>query len=205
MPAVSDRFMSRVVCRIEDQVGINVRMWNVSGVIGNGLTWAQLAAQLDTALSPLYKNWLPAAAQYAGVEVQPYHPTLLVASLGSAGAGPGVVPGECSPRQTTGLITHTTVRAGRKYRGRTYVPFAPVSAVVPPDTLTAAAVALLNAIGSYYHQTHLFASGADSVTVDPIIEHRPLGAVGYEDIVGGYAHQTLATQRRRGPYGRPNP
>jgi hypothetical protein len=204
MPTVGDRFISRVITGVEDQSGINVRMWRVSAVVGVGLSWLQVAAQLETALAPLYKNWLPVGASWLGVEVQAYSPLLLQTVNSVAAAGPGTVAGEVAPRQVSGLVTHTTARAGRKYRGRTYVPFVPVSAVVPPDTLTVASVALLNTIGSYYHQSHNLASGADSVTIDPIIEHRPLGAVGFEPITGGAARSVLATQRRRGPFGRKN-
>jgi len=145
-------------------------------------------------------------ASYRGVLGQiilPAPPAAYVVQIGHA--GPGTDSQYALPTQTSGLISWQTAKAGRAYRGRTYLPFPSIvedaagevpttSYITKGQTLAAALLGLTSIV-----------VGSRSATVQLSLLHRkgllkntvtPITAF----TMGG----RWATTRRRGAFGRPN-
>lgn len=212
--------ISRVWCHTADQAAVNVRYWRVDSHTGNGGNLAQLAALLNAALDDDYKGLLSVGATYRGVQVQRVWPTPpTVAESNVTTAGVGLVAGDMQPKQVSGLITFTTGLAGRKYRGRLYVPFPGEASNAVLGVPVAAYVTGLTNLGSLYTASYSPGAGADTSFVQPIIPTRVLRAGtggttgkppiydlngGYNRVIASFARPFWATQRRRGDYGRKN-
>lgn len=203
-----------------DQAAVNVRHWVVETHTGNGAELVDFAAALNTALSTPYKAAIATVAVYRGVQtsrIWPLPPT--VAENAVTGAGPGVNAGEVLPKQCSGLVGLTTDLAGRKFRGRVFIPFPHEgnnSATAVPDALY---LGFLDSIGNAYSSNYTPGVGPDTSFVKPCLPTRVLRAgtgpgtpnpprydlTGGRTLITGYIVRPFwATQRRRGSYGRKN-
>jgi len=126
---LNDVVIARVWCSDEEQASVNTFCYQCTEIAFSDATDDEIATDLDTLLSPLYADILNTSTKYNGVQVYklngnlngtPYQPGVSV-----AGATFGTVTGLGLPRQTCGIISWNTSLTGRRYRGRTYLPFPP--------------------------------------------------------------------------------
>lgn len=201
---LGDVYEVKFASQCAGQAGINVTHWVCNTVTGGGALDTTFASVLDTAMAPLYKLVMGANATYYGVRVQRISPlpkSLPVVAAGFTGIG-GAGPG-CLPTQVSGIITWQSAVAGRKYRGRSYVPF-PYSGAQDTvlDAPTAAYKAALQNLANGMAGPYTPATGGGTSFMLACIWHRLSATV--TPITNGRANQKFATQRRRGNYGAAN-
>jgi len=207
-PAVGDLLQVRVYCQANNQVSLNVLHYVVVGVGGVGLDLNTYAAQISTIYAALYKVWMPPTADYAGVTVQNLTFPTSIAVTDRASAGPGTTGTELTPRQVSGLIHWTTTLAGRANRGRSYIGFPSSTFLTATGELSVAGGTALANVQAAIGPIKNVLVGGDSLSTRLAI--RPPRIPGpppveqYTTVSTGLASNLLATQRRRGDYGRSN-
>lgn len=202
--AVNDIIESKAYCWYSGQAGINVRHWAVTAVGGVSLEAADVANLQFTDLEALYTPLMPVAAEFRGVTVQKIFPLPpAVPGVSTAAPSPGDEVADALPRQVAGVVSLRTAFAGRRFRGRAYIPFIAETMNGADATPTPAGFLLLTAIATYYGSPHTYTVGADSVSVIPIIFHRTLPGTP-TPVTGSIARDRWGTQRRRSDFGVPN-
>jgi len=194
--AQGDIYVAKTFCTRANQLGINVRHWYVPGISGLSVTETAAADEMSTALGPLYKAYLNAADRYEGLTLQRIWPVPVlerVVSLDEAGVGDS--SGEYLPNQCSGIVTLTTGIAGRRYRGRLYLPFWSEGDNTTGGIPGAGALALMNALGAYFTNIVTFGAGGDEAQFEPIVYH---GDGDFTPVTGAFARSYWGTQRRRG-------
>ena len=202
--AIGDVWTVRHACRTATQVGINVVHYICTAIGGLPITDADFADNVDTNISVKFKAMLPTTATYWGVQVQRIlpQPTTFPVSL-SGRNGPGTIASNLLPEQVSGIATFRTASAGRKFRGRAYLPFPPINAVnTPADTPTVAYIALMDAVTQEMGTPYVIAVGGRTGTMTPVIYHRSNSTTTI--VTQALTRPYWATQRRRGDAGRPN-
>jgi len=207
-PAIGDFIEARVHCNSDFQLSLNVLHYELTAQIGGPLTLSQMCAAMSAQIAPAFKAWMPAAATYSFVSLQNLTPPKSVAVLSSVGTGVGTALGNLVPRQVSGLARYRTDFAGRPNLGRSYIGFVADSSITPNGELTAAGITLLtNVIASYGRIINL-TSGVITTSMILSIRHPdlpgPPPTPRWTNVTATAASVLLATQRRRGDYGRPN-
>lgn len=207
--AIDDLVKVRVVCYIANQISVNVYYYKVSNVLGAPVSNGVCGA-IDSAFAPLYKACLNTQAKYRGVGMSIFRTTFWFAEETSvANDGAGVGGGLQAPLQSAGLITKQTGFAGRRNRGRAYIPFH-ASADVDPTTSAPNAGYQTNLGGVAARITGVFnyeSSPGNHVELAPVLARKGPGPVlNYilTNITGATTRPKFGTQRRRGNYGQPN-
>jgi hypothetical protein len=202
--APNDIVESKAYCYYDGQIGINVRHWLVGTVGGGGLTVDQIAQDMASALGLLYTVWMPAVATFRGMTVQKIYPLPPdVAGVSTNPPSNGDETSDPLPKQIAGILSIKTAFAGRRYRGRVYLPFFAESMNDTNSTPTAAANIAMASVAAYYGTTQVFTSGPASVALTPILYHR--STPGSPTIVTMIlAKDQWGTQRRRSDYGAAN-
>jgi hypothetical protein len=115
------------------------------------------------------------------------------------------------PTQVSGIIQALTLKAGRAYRGRIFVPFPWIAAVDTDQTPTAAYVTALNTWANTVGMVNqLLTVGGNVYQLVPVIWHRHAGKTGiplartYDIMTEANARKEWGTQRKRGDLGRLN-
>lgn len=203
MPA-GDIYQVRIECGFGTQASENIRHWRVSAVVTPEATPLQIATIMNLTFAPHYKALLSSSATYRGVGVRRIFPLpLTVETVVSSQAGPGLVTGDPLPKQTSGVITLRTGFAGRKFRGRVYVPFPGESDNTGSGFPGGGYLNALIALAPDFQTEFTVVNGAGSSVLVPIIWHRRTMTF---DAITSTVHRLIwGTQRRRGDYGRPNP
>lgn len=201
--ALGDILKTRIVTFMNDQLGEMVMHHRVASVGSPAATDADFCGMFDAAVAPLLKAIISSQTQYIGVGVQHIWPLpLIVETTTRANFGVGTNGAASNPTQVSGLIHWKTVKAGRAFRGRSYVPFPSgiytAADGQPGGTYVADLGNLLGAMGSNYVVT----TGGRLATVVSTLWHRVTHT--YDDILSGAASGRYATQRRRGDMGRLN-
>jgi hypothetical protein len=171
------------------------------------------AVNAEASLAPVFKAIMTNNATFRGVTAQIVQPPPLpTAAPSTALAGVGTAGNTALPAQTCGIIHWPTPLAGRRGRGRTYLPF-PDNADNPnasPPVPSAAYVGRANAVAAAVIGLISFGLGARSSTVQLALYRRPrphaVPPVSYAvtPMLAGSAEAKWATQRRRGDFGRLN-
>jgi len=196
-------WQAKVYCRATDQVAINVLHYQVTAQTGTLKLDTDLAARLDAILGPLYVALLCVESEYRGVGVQrinPIPPTTEV--YANIQADTGAVAGDLLPRQSAGLISKRTGLAGRKYRGRVYVPFASEAGNDATGTPANAYLVSLLALSDALEVPVVVGTAPNETTLTPILWHRLSST--FDVITECSINDKWASQRRRGSYGRTN-
>lgn len=202
--AVNDVWQVSFVCGTPTQLSFNVRHYRTSFQVGGPVGTLAVATRFATLFNAAYKALLSSSANFLGVVAQKIRPLpMTVALSNNTGAGVGEATGDLLPKQVAGIITIKTALAGRRFRGRLYVPFP-----AEVDSTVAAAPT-----GSYITRlgTLAFALLANVVvtdmtfseTMNPIVFSRKFEL--FTPVVDFVAKGVWATQRRRGDFGRLNP
>lgn len=216
MPA-GDVYQWTAYVSFGDQTAVLRRYYQVpeNGESGTGATQALMVANLDSLLGPPLKALMSGSATYKGSGIcriwpRPQTRTTYITS----GAGDGTVVGDQMPRMVCGLVSLRTFFAGRKYRGRMYVPFAAEADNAPPgkpstsyltrlDTLGGLLISVRNNIGTAPNQTTLTPVLAQIRYTGTAPNRTMLAPVC--NVYEGFVSRTYwATQRRRGDFGAGN-
>lgn len=143
-------------------------------------------------LAPAYKGQITAGSRWVGVR-------LIVGNDGppgefnsSSSAGAGTPTGDTEQLQVQGLLHKSTAFAGRKFRGRMYIPDILDSQCDSVGNLNASAVAKLQAIADAWFGL----SAADALIHAPQILHGD-GITAPTEVVAISVEGKVATQRRR--------
>lgn len=202
MSNINDIVQVRTCCVRAAQISLNVLHYQCTAKAGTGCTPAQMALTFDAGCAAAYKAWLDNNSTYRGVGVKTLFPTpsIEVASVANTGVGTGgaiAVPG-----QVSGIINLTTAVPGRKGRGRIYPGFFSTTLLTAAGELGAAGQLLLAAINTAIPFTFTSGAGGNTNQYQLIIYNR-LAHVG-TNVITSLAESKLATQRRRGDFGRTN-
>lgn len=201
--AQSDIHETVAICGTADQAGLNVRHWFEDVSAGAGATLLEFAAALSTALAPAYKELLSDTATFFGCtakRVLPLPPSATFSS--SAGAGPGLRPGDILPKQVSGLISYAPSPLTGTEKGRSYVPFPAEGSSDALGRPTSTYLADLAALGVIYSTVLAVVGAAGTSQFVPVILTRATAT--FSTIVASFASPKWATQRRRGDFGRTN-
>jgi len=193
----------KAYARSTDQLAINVYHYQVTEQTGTEKLDSDLAARMDAILGPLYVDLMSVESEYRGIGVQrinPIPPTVEV--FANIQADTGAVAGDLLPRQTCGLISKKTNLAGRKYRGRAYIPFPSEVDNAADGTPTGGYLVNLLALADALEVPVVVGTAPNETTLTPILWHRLTST--FDVITLTATNDKWATQRRRGSYGRVN-
>lgn len=194
----------RVVCMLNQQIGINVLHYEVTASEAGGHDLLQIAGELAGAFQQPYKNWLAPDATFVGVDVKRIGVGATIPYSSNADQGPGEGAGATMPPQIAAVISTKASLAGKKYQGRVYIPFVPtgVSAGMEPGEVSDAAAALLGAIALELGPTITISTDPEVTTLALLTStEAPIAAKRVEQIV---VRRLLGTQRRRGLFSASN-
>lgn len=203
--AVDDILEIRTYSRHMEQIGINVLHYLVVSEVTGGATQDEIAIAEGTRYATVYRAAMSNTATYYGLTVQKIYPAPIpVASLSRGGTGVGSAGVNILPMQVSGLLTWRTALAGRHGHGRSYIPFPSTAAVDSNGLLQPGYLVELIALANVYVGGDTVVGGTGNSIITPIIWNRklkvPTKVTGFQANGSG-----MATQRRRGTYGRPNP
>lgn len=185
------------------QLGMFSLWYRVSSVGGTGVLLGAVASMLDGVFAGLMKPILTVNANYRGVQARVMIPKpASVPAYEAASAGAGTVAGDGMAPQVCGVISLYTASAGRRYRGRRYIPFPSETDNGPAGLPSAGYLAALDSIKNAIVAIQGTGVAGNTVGLTPILWHRD--TEGYTDLLGGQRKTGWGTQRRRGYFGRQN-
>jgi len=197
---VGDKLRVIFYCRCNDQLGLNVRYFEVATKTGLGVSEEAIANSMFDAYDSLYAALLSNQASFAGVTVQKVAPLPKGTVFSSTDAAvTGIGGAELLPKQVSGLISLYTTIGGREYRGRMYVPFPEMEANTTGGLPDTGYLALLNDLAIFADNTITSTVGADANSMFPVVYSRKLDV--YTRLDRGVRRTKWATQRRRGDFG----
>jgi len=202
--AVNDIYRVNIYCLCGSQTAITALYYRISAV-GGGATDQDLANIMDSTWDDAYKAQMTTDSSYRGVGVQRRIPTpTTVMVFANAGAGAGTKAAPVLPKQICGVITKRTGFAGRKYRGRIYIPFpGEVDSEGTQGRPTAAYQAALAALAPSFAANVVDAVGPETLTAEPGL-FRAVNSE-FNPLTSCVARPYWGTQRRRGDFGPVNP
>jgi len=192
---------------LENQDCISVHHIRAISTTGAGATNDEMAIALEDTLYQITDDWNPAAATWRelifictyGIEIG----TVIFSSVHNGDPGAAAPADGQAAKQLTGLITKRHPQAIRGNRGRTYCGFL-------TEVEASGGVASVGLQAQIADLANLIASGTTIVGAGGSTSFR-FGLVPASDntifrLITSCAVSTkLATQRRRGDFGRPNP
>jgi hypothetical protein len=187
-------------CR--DQAGLVVLHYVVSQVQGVMPSWSVIAHQMSLTFADLFKQVLSIQAGWQGVGVKEIHPAPSTIIWDNTATGVGTVGTIHAPRQLCGLIRKYVAGAFKGNRGRSYIPFPPSDFTADGLYVTAGYLATLQAIATAMDGQVFPGDGVNSATLTPCLWSRKNRIV--RVLISTRAEKGIATQRRRGDYGRTN-
>lgn len=191
----------RLVAAAGNQVSYNILTYEVNSSSLGGIEDTDVGPALDLVLSAPMVNVLCDQATYRGLDIRRRLPTQTAPLATTTSQGPGGIVGSLMPRQTCGVIGKGTGLGGRRFRGRSYIPFPAEESGDVDGTPEAAYVTLLqtlaDAIAQAVNVTGAVTGG--SAVLVPVLFHDALGT--NTPITNCVARPKWGTQRRRGSYG----
>lgn len=209
---LNDVIAMRVWCTSAEQAAVNTFNFAVLAISAPAATDQDAADAFSTVIAPDYKAIMSTVDNFNGVQCQiidrGFPTVLFVPANDTTDAGPGILAGPNLPRQACGLISWRTTKAGRKYRGRTYLPFPNGNLDTGIGAPTGGAVTAFTALAN--NVLNFTAIPGFSITLGLVLRHRgfpravpPIPPT--DDPIADYSVPAKwATQRRRGSYGRAN-
>jgi hypothetical protein len=204
--AIDDIWQFDMVCAQGNQISIN-RLFFIVTVQPAAWPGDQLLADtMSGNAGNFYKPLLCDVSSYRGLLARKLTlPPPLPPRPSVAGKGPGTGATGALPCQVSGIITLLTGLAGRKFRGRLYIPFPGPSdstAAANPVPTDAYVGKLTNFAVNIISSFDVDDGAGNTAHLSPIIYHRSGGTDTL--VIGHRSNKAWATQRRRGDYGRPN-
>lgn len=206
MPNLADNDIIQIktYCQLQNQLGINVLHYLVNNVVGS-ITEANVGAFVNTNWAPTLANLISASATYTGCSVQRVDPIPIATVY--VQQSPAIVGGQAGdplPKQTCSLITKRTALAGRRGRGRLYIPFPGETDNTVNDVPEAGYLTAVDGYAATVLVMNSVVVGANSCDITPVLWRIVLG-VGLTTFITNYTVRTRwATQRRRGDFGAMN-
>lgn len=205
-PVLNDTIAVKLGTYCAGQAGINTLHYDVTGIVGAGVTLQDIADHFDNEVEGEYKDAMAANATWYGVQTQRVRPgTPSVSEVAAANVGTGnVANSHALPTQTSGVITWRTATAGRAGRGRSFISF---PGVLDSDSITdkptAGYVGHLDLIAAVLLGPITVIVGANETVLSLVIYNRLTG--GRTLVTSSRQNQKWGTQRSRGNYGAANP
>lgn len=207
---LGDIFVLRVFCRIDipglnAQNALNVLHYRASAQVGAGATELEVATKFSMDVNATYKGLIVNDATFWGVSCQKIEPLPVgdqFVTIVDRGIGSDL--GEVLPTTTCGILTKRTGLAGRRNRGRVYVPFMGEGQNEPTGVPTAAYRVALGALAFLLVSPFVVVVGANQLACQPVIYHKGL-LPRTSDLTQIEVRPYWATQRRRSTARRPDP
>jgi hypothetical protein len=201
------RVVDYMKCTAQPQQGLNIHYYKATAVAGLPTTF-QAAVALATQRKNKYANCMNVGAEYDGCSCQRFMGPLPLEEPQFSTLGfpqTGTVTGDLLPPDKSGIISWKTGKAGRKYRGRSYIPF-PGEASNNVNGLpeTAYVTSLTALLGALMTPTLIDDGMGNTVQLAKVIYHGRVVSSPYDLVTTGIAKDLWAVQHRRGDYGRPN-
>lgn len=207
--AAGQLWRSVVYARCGDQLGINVRHFQVISIAG-APDMELIIPVVDDLIGSVLKNCMSEDAEFLGVTWQHINATpVLIPLTDPTGAGAGTVPSAVLPRQTSGICTLRSTTVGRAFRGRIYVPFPGTGTNMVVDGESRPTADYVTDIGLYGLIFVGLALYAEPLTPTNNIELQGVVVASGATVATTQLDSVLprprwATQRRRGSYGATN-
>lgn len=207
--AVGDIWLSqfRFYSPAASQLALNNIYWHVISTSGPPPTDLDFATNLWTGVSPSYQVLTTDDTTIQSVLVQRIKPLPKTFPLIFNNNAPvkGAAGAFAAPKNVAGVITLMTQFAGRKYRGRIYVPFPDTSAFDPNSgkPKTAYINSLNNLANIFVGSRSMGGSGGGTVAMQPTVLHRK--DMSDDLVVAARANPKWGSIHRRGDYGKINP
>lgn len=201
--ALNEVWLATYRCRAADQLGLVTCAYRVTSIFGTGATDLDMATVMDanagTALIPI----IGTGAQYVSTQVRRLRPLPApVPVTVSLSGGAGTATGDLLPRNVSGLVSKQTAFAGRRFRGRGFIPFPTEDHNDATGHPSAGYLTLLNTVRTFLFGNVLVLGMTNGAQLQATIFHRA-GAT--DDLVTSSSSTAKwAQQHRRGDYGRPN-
>jgi hypothetical protein len=206
-PKIGDIFCVESICQSMTQVFINRWHYYVAQSTGSpGIEMGDIAASFANFLGPYFQgvlsnqNWFSGVRVYMAKVSPPFIYPMPVENYtkavgGDSGANP--CPGQDAP-----LISWYTDNSGPGGRGRTYHPTVSVDAIRGDGGINPSVKSWIGTLAAWLKLAAPIVVGANSLLGILSLYHR----VGRSSspIVGYTVHNRVATQRRRGDFGRTN-
>jgi hypothetical protein len=194
------------------QVGINTLYFVEGANTGAGTDAPGMALTFSTAIAALYKAVMPGTATYRGVSAQKLALAPLAPAPSITLAGVGTAAGNSAPNQVAAVLSLRTAFAGKKFRGRSYIAFPPISFSDVNGDMTAAAQTAYLALGVAILTPFIAVGGAGTSVMSlcvrgtnlprPVPPLRP--TYSYTTVNSVQMALKWGTIRRRGQFGRLN-
>jgi hypothetical protein len=185
-----------------EQVAVNTFHYRVTALVGS-IDDGQVGDAWNTGPGAAYPALLYDGATVIGVSVRilDHVPKLAANLIPNPTAGTGGTVG--CPRQSCPLLKYKTGDGGSRGRGRTYLPFMPSAGLATlgecsPAYIISMAV-LLSALEAF---NSVAGVGPSVATIRQVIYHRDTHTA--TDVDEWAITPKIATQKRRGSFGRPN-
>jgi len=201
--AIGDLIKAQIWTSDSEQAAVNTLHYHVTGVSPAPPSLQQFLDSWAAAIVPKMIALLTVQAKVDGTFAQVVLPKPLQVGVSSAiGVGDGTGGAFGAARQTSGLISWRSQRAGPGGRGRTYVPFPASDDTEGNGIPNDAYMARLGALTLALEEFVTFTVGTNVGTVELIVKSHNSDA--FNVVTSGISVQKWATMRRRGSFGRPN-
>jgi hypothetical protein len=193
---IGDILEAKIFCSNGQQQGINVLHYRVKSFTGAAYSDAAFADKMSQSAAPLYKVYLPTACRYEGVRAQVIFPLpVQAAQVSTNSAGFGTVIADPLPSQASFLVKKNTALAGRRFRGRMYLPFWGESMSDATGRPTGPANTAALDIATLLLTEQTWGVFPDQVVLTPVLWSREFSD--YQAVTGVVLRAAWATQRRR--------
>lgn len=196
----------RVYCYDDDskQLAINVYHYQVVEPAGDP-TLEVMVKRYSEIVAPLYKAWLTDNSRYRGVTMRRVSPNPTPALSSTEDQGFGTIDAGQAPLNGAAVISRFTETPGPSGRGRVFLPFIAVTNLTTNGQLSGGGEVLALAIGNGLTVNDYTWVGDDAseLTVQSVLYGPPEAPV-TKGINRIHVQDRIATQRRRGDYGRLN-
>lgn len=191
------------IAQLGAQVAMNVWHYFVVSATGTPATDQDVINTVDTTIATLYKGIIPSEVTYKGIlgGIINRSPNPLPVQS-TTGAGAGVTAVEPMPKQAAGITSWYTAFAGPGYRGRTYWPFISSGYQDVNGEITNAGKAAMDAVAGALQGLTSISTGGRTATIALAIYHKKVKLT--TPVATRLTRTVVATQKRRGDYGRPN-
>lgn len=198
---VNDILKCQVWCADSEQASVNTTYYRVLTIVGSPTT-ANVAVAFDTVMAAAYIPLLNNLSGYLGIQVGNVTQVPLQSPSGISNPNVGTGGAIAAPRQSAPMIKFVTGFAGPKGRGRIYIPFMSTSGLTGNGILTSTYQSDLTDLKTAMSTFTSFSDGGNSGTLEQVLYHRAT-KLGTRITEWSFVDK-VATQKRRGAYGRPN-
>jgi len=190
-------FKLQLFCKLNNQYAVNALDFRVINSAVGGVTDQAAVDELSSVFGTLLRDCMSNDASYFGAKLTIYDPVLPVPVVSNVGAGNGSDNSQALPSQTCGLIKKMTAFAGRRGRGRIYIPFPSEDFNSDDGFPTAGYLAVAEAVALQLRTTVGVVLGAGSAEMQCGLARITLGAPTFIPITVTNVRTAWATQRRR--------